>query len=116
MDWNQEGTESPERRPVFHGDEAERHLRHQCHDRGPCREDLARTLPSSKGRRSTLRGGRFRAALLWTSDGLSAPFGTALGEDASGYLWLGAKTLYRWKPGMQALQYFTAFEHPELTG
>src|SRR5262245_56604063 len=50
------------------------------------------------------------------SDGLSAPFGTALAEDASGYLWLGAKTLYRWKPGMQAAQYFTAFEHPVLSG
>src|SRR5262249_36729112 len=48
------------------------------------------------------------------SDGLSARFGLGLAEDASGYLWLAADNLYRWKPGTQAVQYFTSSEHPQL--
>src|SRR5215510_990815 len=49
------------------------------------------------------------------SDGLSARSGFGLAEDVNGYLWfVEADALYRWRPGSQATQYFTSFEHPQL--
>src|SRR5262245_13384923 len=115
MDWNQDWTESPKKRPIPHVDEAERHLRHQCHDRGPCREDLANTLQRSRGEGALCAAGDSSLRCYGPSEGVSTRYGgIGLAEDSTGHLWFAAGNLYRWKPGTEAVQYFTSFEHPEV--